>query len=63
MGYFSRQLFCRKLVRERHYSFSAFLLSDRINGAEGIYKEPAEDLTFELYARSLIAQVAAFAKG
>jgi hypothetical protein len=35
-------------------------ISDRINGIKGIYKEPAEDLTFELYARSLIAQVAAF---
>jgi hypothetical protein len=56
------ELFCRKLVRERHYNFSAFLLSDRPNGAKGIYKEPAEDLTFELYARSLIAQVSAFGK-
>lgn len=54
------ELFCRKLLRERHYNFSVFLLSDRINGTKGIYKEPAEDLTFELYARSLIAQVAAF---
>ena len=56
------ELFCRKLMRERHYSVSAFLLSDRINGAKGIYKEPAEDLAFELYARSLIAQVTAFGK-
>jgi len=56
------ELFCRKLVRERHYNFSAFFLSDRTNGAEGVYKEPAEDLTFELYARSLVAQVAAFGK-
>ncbi len=57
------ELFCRKLVRERHYSFSTFILSDRAKGAKGIYKEPAEDLTFELYARSLVAQVAAFGKG
>ncbi|MBM4145802.1 MAG: restriction endonuclease [Nitrospira sp.] len=57
------ELFCRKLLRERHYSFSTFLLSDRKNGAKGIYKEPAEDLTFELYGRSLVAQVTAFGKG
>lgn len=56
------ELFCRKLVRERHYNFSAFLLSDRFNGAKGVYKEPAEDLTFNLYARSLVAQIAAFGK-
>ncbi len=57
------ELFCRKLLRERHYSFSTFLLSDRQEGAKGGYKEPAEDLTFELYARSLVAQVTAFGKG
>ena len=57
------EFFCRKLLRERHYSFSTFLLSDRKDGAKGIYKEPAEDLTFELYARSLVAQVTAFGKG
>jgi hypothetical protein len=56
------ELFCRKLLRERHYSFSTFLLSDRKDGVKGIYKEPAEDLTFELYARSLVAQVTAFGK-
>lgn len=56
------ELFCRKLVRERHYNFSAFLLSERTKGTKGVYKEPAQDLTFELHARSLIAQVAAFGK-
>lgn len=57
------ELFCRKLLRERHYSFSTFLLSDRQGGAKGGFKEPAKDLTFELYARSLVAQVTAFGKG
>src|SRR3990172_5688245 len=47
------ELFCRKLVRENHYSYSAFLMSDRANGVKGIYKEPAEDLMFGLYVRSL----------
>ncbi len=57
------ELFCRKLVRERHYNASAFFISDRQVGQKGAFKEPAEDLTFELYARSLVAQVAAFCKG
>lgn len=52
--------FCRKLVRERHYNVAAFLLSDRISGMKGHYTEPADDLTFEIFARSLIAQVRAF---
>ncbi|TAN44567.1 MAG: restriction endonuclease [Nitrospirae bacterium] len=57
------ELFCRKLVRERHYSASAFLISDRKYGLKGAFGEPAEDLTFELYVRSLAAHVAAFGKG
>jgi hypothetical protein len=56
------ELFCRKLLRERHYNCSAFLMSTRTAGPKGHYTEPAEDLTFELYARSLIAHVSAFGK-
>lgn len=54
------ELFCRKLVRERHYNVAAFLMSDRKRGSKGRYTEPAIDLTFEIFAKSLIAQVAAF---
>ncbi len=54
------ELFCRKLVRERHYNVAAFLMSGRKGGLKGHYSEPAEDLTFEIFARSLVAQVAAF---
>lgn len=54
------ELFCRKLVRERHYSASAFLLSDRQHGLAGRYTEPADDLTFELLVRSLVGHVTAF---
>jgi len=57
------ELFCRKLVRERHYNSSVFLLSDRKAGQKGAFGEPAEDLTFELYTRSFVAQVAAFCQG
>jgi hypothetical protein len=45
------------LVRERHYSAAAFLLSDRKKGHKGHYTEPAEDLKFEFFVRSLIAQI------
>ena len=53
------QLFCRKLVRERHYTAAAFMLSNFETGPKGEYKEPAEDITFEIFARSLLAHVAA----
>lgn len=55
------ELFCRKLVRERHYDVSSFLMSDRHEGLNGGYSEPAKDLTFELFAKSLMAQINAFA--
>jgi len=54
------ELFCRKLVRERHYNVAAFLLSDKTNGLKGRYTEPADDLTFDIFARSLVSQVTAF---
>lgn len=54
------ELFCRKLVRERHYNVAAFLMSERKGGLKGIYSEPADDLAFEIFAASLVAQVTAF---
>ncbi len=54
------ELFCRKLVRERHYDVAAFLLSQKSRGAKGHYGEPAGDLSFEIFAKSLVAQVTAF---
>ncbi len=54
------EFFCRKLVRERHYDVAAFLLSDKTAGLKGKYTEPAGDLTFEIFAKSLLAQVTAF---
>ena len=54
------ELFCRKLVRESHYNVAAFLLSDKTGGRKGRYTEPANDLTFEIFAKSLVAQVTAF---
>lgn len=56
------ELFCRKLIRERHYSATTFLMSTRVDGPKGVYEEPADDLTFELFARSLIGQAIAFGR-
>ena len=54
------ELFCRRLVLERHYDCSAFLMSKPDDGAKGDYSEPAPDLTFQTFANSLVAHVAAF---
>ncbi len=54
------ELFCRKLVRENHYNVAAFLTSDKKDGLKGQYIESADDLTFEIFAKSLVAQVTAF---
>jgi hypothetical protein len=54
------ELFCRRLVLERHYDSAAFLLSGTETGLRGEYAEPAQDLSFERFARSLVAQIAAF---
>ena len=53
------ELFCRKLVREGHYSASAFLMSSQEGGMKGKFTEPATDLTFDLFSRSLIGQLIA----
>jgi hypothetical protein len=54
------ELFCRRLVLERHYDASAFLMSNAEKGQSGDYSEPADDLTFQLFANSLVAHLAAF---
>src|ERR1017187_8001025 len=54
------ELFCRLLLLERHYDCAPFLLSETQAGLQGNYLEPAPDLAFELFARSLVAHVAAF---
>jgi len=56
------EIFCRKLIRERHYNAAAFLTAQRETGLKGVYAEPADDLTIELLARSLTAHGAAYGK-
>jgi len=54
------ELFCRKLVLERHYTASAFISSSSIGGLKGDYKTPADDLSMERFAKVLLAHVATF---
>jgi len=54
------ELFCRRLVLQRQYDCSAFLMSDPENGLRGHYSEPASDLTFQAFANSLVGHIAAF---
>jgi len=56
------ELFCRKLVRERHYCTAVFLMSDKDRGLKGYYVEPAQDLNFDQFAKSLMAHVGAYTK-
>jgi hypothetical protein len=54
------ELFCRRLVLEKHYDGSAFIMSNPEKGLNGDYSEPASDLTFQAFANSLVARVATF---
>jgi hypothetical protein len=53
------ELFCRKLVLQRHYTAAAYLTSASQSGLEGKYATPAEDLSIERFAQLLIAHVSA----
>lgn len=53
------ELFCRKLVLERHYTSTAYVVSDSITGSYGKFKEPALDLTLISFAKQMVAYVGA----
>jgi hypothetical protein len=55
-------LLCRKLVRERHYTCAAFLTSGRTDGMKGQFDEPAEDLRFNQFVRSLATHIQSWIK-
>jgi hypothetical protein len=54
------ELICRQLVLEKHYDSSAFLMSNPEKGLNGDYAEPAADLTFKIFATSLVGRVETF---
>jgi hypothetical protein len=48
------ELFCRKLVLERHYTASAFITSSLSQGIDGAYTTPSDDPSVERFARTLM---------
>jgi len=56
------ELFCRKLVRERHYTASAFVMSQGKSGLAGSFTEPASDLTLYGFARGLFGYAASMSR-
>ncbi len=54
------EIFCRKLVLERHYTASAFITSDRDNGLQGAFTTPLDELSVGNFAHILVAHVGGF---
>lgn len=52
------ELFCRKLVLERHFTSAAFLTSCQDSGVSGAFATPAEDLSILGFIRSLCNHLA-----
>jgi hypothetical protein len=51
------EIFCRKLVLERHYTAAAFIASQADEGTQGHFSTPAEDLSIERFVKVLIAHL------
>lgn len=51
------ELFCKKLVLERHYDATALLSSKREEGISGQYSEPCVDIGFNRFAVSLVSHL------
>jgi len=56
------EILLTKLVRERLYDAACFIMSNAIDGAKGLYREPSPELTFENFLSSLLAKAIAIAK-
>lgn len=54
------EIFCRKLVLERHYTAAAFISSTQVDGVKGSFITRSEDLSVERFAKTLSAHIAAF---
>lgn len=53
------ELFCRKLVLERHYTAAAFITSQAEQGIRGVFTTPAADLSVERFAKVLAGHLSA----
>lgn len=56
------ELFCERMLRERLYDATCFLMSSETGGLAGGYSEPNEELGFKNFATSLTARALAYAK-
>lgn len=56
------ELLCTKLVRERMYDGTCFMMSTREDGSQGIYREPNPELGFRNFAMSLRAHAIAYSE-
>ncbi|MFN2358254.1 MAG: PaeR7I family type II restriction endonuclease [Desulfotignum sp.] len=54
------EIFCRKLVLERHYTASAFITSNRTDGPDGISSTPSEELSVKNFTHALTAHAGGF---
>ena len=54
------ELFCQKLVLERHYTSASFITSESDTGLNGMYREPERNLSFSIFAKSLASHIGAF---
>jgi hypothetical protein len=56
------QIFCERLVRERLYDATCFILSSRDGGLKGEYTEPNTELSFKNFSTSLMGRAIAYMK-
>jgi len=56
------EIFCERLVRERLYDATCFLMSSQRGGLAGEYIEPNQELSFRNFAAMLSARASAFAR-
>jgi hypothetical protein len=56
------EILLTKLVRERLYDAACFLMSNATDGRQGVYSEPAAELSFQNFTASLMAKAIAVAK-
>jgi hypothetical protein len=54
------ELLLRKLVLEKLYDGAAFLMATEAQGAKGIYREPADDLSMKRFLAGLAGHVVAY---
>lgn len=54
------EIFCRKLVLERHYTAAAFVTSSKEEGVNGSFHTPASELSVERFAKVLTGHIGAF---